>query len=96
MRTAPRCKRHRGLSWTPKKHQSGEIDYTGRISKIGDGSRARRSTNSAHIILTKPLKGCSQITTEEMGDSDPQTHRHVQGQLWARLPIGGDHASHTY
>lgn len=23
------------LFWTPKKHQSGEINYTGRISKIG-------------------------------------------------------------
>ena len=47
------------LSWTLKKHQSGEIDYTGRISKIGDGSLRTALYDAAHIILTKPLKGCS-------------------------------------
>jgi hypothetical protein len=38
VRTAPRCKRHRGreIVLDAKEHQSGEINYTGRISKIGE------------------------------------------------------------
>jgi transposase len=50
---------HFGL--TPKRHQSGETDYTGRISKIGDGSVRTALYEAAHIMLTKPLKGCSAL-----------------------------------
>lgn len=46
---------HFGL--TPKKYQSGETDYTGRISKIGDGSVRTALYEAAHIILTRPIKG---------------------------------------
>jgi transposase len=42
---------------TPKKHQSGETDYTGRISKIGDNGVRTALYESAHIIITKPVKG---------------------------------------
>ena len=45
---------HFGL--TPKKYQSGETDYTGRISKIGDGSVRTALYEAAHSMLTKPLK----------------------------------------
>jgi transposase len=42
---------------TPKKYQSGETDYTGRISKIGD-SRVRTALyEAAHVMLTRPVKG---------------------------------------
>jgi transposase len=47
---------HFGL--TPKKHQSGEKDVTGRISKIGDGSVRSALYAAAHIILARPVKGC--------------------------------------
>jgi transposase len=50
---------HFGL--TPKRHQSGETDYTGRISKIGDSSVRTALYEAAHIMLTKPLKGCSAL-----------------------------------
>jgi len=50
---------HFGL--TPKKYQSGETDYTGRISKIGDSSVRTVLYEAAHVILTKPLKGCSAL-----------------------------------
>jgi transposase len=46
---------------TPKKYQSGEIDVSGRISKIGDGSVRTAAYEAAHIILTKPLKGCAKL-----------------------------------
>jgi transposase len=51
---------------TPKKHQSGETDYTGRISKIGDGSVRTALYEAAHIMLTKPLKGCSALKSWAM------------------------------
>ena len=46
---------HFGL--TPKKHQSGEKDITGGITKIGDHSVRTVLYEAAHIILTRPLKG---------------------------------------
>jgi transposase len=55
---------HFGL--TPKKHQSGETDYTGRISKIGDSSVRTALYEAAHIMLTKPLKGCTQLKSWAM------------------------------
>jgi len=55
---------HFGL--TPKKHQSGQTDYTGRISKIGDASVRTALYEAAHIMLTKPLKGCTQLKSWAM------------------------------
>lgn len=46
---------HYGM--TPKRYQSGETDYTGRISKIGDKSVRTALFQAAHIILTRPVKG---------------------------------------
>jgi transposase len=46
---------HFGL--TPKKHQSGEKDITGGITKIGDMSVRTALYEAAHIILTRPVKG---------------------------------------
>jgi transposase len=42
---------------TPKKYQSGEIDVTGRISKIGDKGVRAALYEAAHTILTKPVRG---------------------------------------
>ncbi|HZE51808.1 MAG TPA: IS110 family transposase [Bradyrhizobium sp.] len=55
---------HFGL--TPKKYQSGETDFTGRISKIGDRSVRTALYEAAHIMLTKPIKGCSQLKSWAM------------------------------
>jgi transposase len=46
---------------TPKKYQSGETDRSGRISKIGDASVRAALYEAAHIMLTKPIKGCSRL-----------------------------------
>ena len=40
-----------------QKYQSGETDYSGRISKIGDASVRTALYEAANAILTKPLKG---------------------------------------
>lgn len=55
---------HFGL--TPKKYQSGETDYTGRISKIGDASVRTALYEAAHILLIKPIKGCAQLKSWAM------------------------------
>ena len=45
---------HFGL--TPKKWESGEISYTGRITKIGDKDVRTALYQAAHIILTRPVR----------------------------------------
>jgi transposase len=55
---------HFGL--TPTRYQSGETDRTGRISKIGDGTVRAALYESAHVILTKPVKGCTGLKSWAM------------------------------
>jgi transposase len=55
---------HFGL--TPKKYQSGETDYTGRISKIGDATVRAALYEAAHIMLIKPIKDCSALKSWAM------------------------------
>tara|TARA_R110002020_G_C16202477_1_gene766370 strand:- start:255 stop:1292 length:1038 start_codon:yes stop_codon:yes gene_type:complete len=55
---------HFGL--TPRRYQSGETDYSGRISKIGDAAVRTALFEAAHIMLTKPLKGCTALKSWAM------------------------------
>jgi transposase len=55
---------HFGL--TPKKYQSGQTDYTGRITKIGDASVREALYQAAHIMLTKPIKNCAALKSWAM------------------------------
>jgi transposase len=55
---------HFGL--TPKKYQSGETDTTGRISKIGDAAVREALYQAAHVMLTKPVKGCTALKSWAM------------------------------
>jgi transposase len=55
---------HFGL--TPRKYQSGQTDRTGRISKIGDAGVREALYQAAHVMLTKPVKGCSQLKSWAM------------------------------
>jgi transposase len=63
-KSSKRVGAHFGL--TPKRYQSGETDYTGRISKIGDSSVRTALYEAAHIMLTKPVKGCSALKSWAM------------------------------
>jgi transposase len=51
---------------TPGRYQSGETDRVGRISKIGDASVRAALYESAHIMLTKPVKGCTALKSWAM------------------------------
>jgi transposase len=55
---------HFGL--TPKKYQSGETDRSGRISKIGDAAVREALYQAAHVMLTKPVKGCAELKSWAM------------------------------
>ena len=55
---------HFGL--TPKRYQSGETDRSGRISKIGDAAVREALYQAAHVMLTKPVKGGSQLKSWAM------------------------------
>jgi len=46
---------HFGL--TPRKHQSGETDATGRISRIGDHGVRVALYEAANVILTRAVRG---------------------------------------
>jgi transposase len=51
---------------TPKKYQSGQTDITGRISKIGDAAVREALYQAAHVMLTKPVKGCTELKSWAM------------------------------
>ena len=55
---------HFGL--TPRKYQSGQTDVTGRISKIGDAAVREALYQSAHVMLTKAVKGCPELKSWAM------------------------------
>jgi len=50
---------HFGL--VPRKYQSGETDRNGRISKVGDPCVREALYQAAHVILTKPVRGCTEL-----------------------------------
>jgi transposase len=54
-RSSRRVGAHFGL--TPRKHQSGETDVTGRISRIGDQGVRVALYEAANVILTRAVKG---------------------------------------
>jgi transposase len=51
---------------TPTRYQSGETDRSGRISKIGDASVRAALYEAAHVILTRPVKGCTALKSWAM------------------------------
>jgi transposase len=55
---------HFGL--TPTRYQSGQTNRTGRISKIGDAAVRTTLYESAHVILTRPIKGCTALKSWAM------------------------------
>ena len=63
-KSSKRVGAHFGL--TTRKYRSGETEFPGRISKIGDASVRTVLYEAAHIMLTKPVKGCSQLKSWAM------------------------------
>jgi hypothetical protein len=51
---------------TPTRYQSRETDYSGRISKNGDGSVRAVLYEAGRVILTRPIKGCTALKSWAM------------------------------
>jgi transposase len=76
---------HFGL--TPKKYQSGETDRSGRISKIGDASVRAALYQAAHIIVTKPVRGCPELKGWAMRIAKRAGHRKAKVALARKLAV---------
>jgi transposase len=76
---------HFGL--TPKKYQSGQTDYTGRISKIGDAAVREALYQAAHVMLTKPVKGCAQLKSWAMRIAQRAGMRKAKVALARKLAV---------
>jgi transposase len=76
---------HFGL--TPKKYQSGQTDYTGRISKIGDASVREALYQAAHVMLTKPVKNCSALKSWAMRIKNRAGMRKAKVALARKLAV---------
>ena len=73
--------RHRRLSGlVPRRHQSGEVDYTGGISKCGDGRVRTLLYEAANVMLTR-YKG--QLKLKDWPSRSPSGQRCARrGLLW--------------
>ena len=76
---------HFGL--TPKRYQSGTIDRTGRISKIGDAAVRTALYQAAHIMLTKPVKGCAELKSWAMRIAKRAGYRKAKVALARKLAV---------
>jgi len=72
---------------TPKRYQSGETDYSGRISKIGDASVRAVLFEGAHVILTKPVKGCTALKSWAMRIADRAGMKKAKVALARKLAV---------
>jgi transposase len=76
---------HFGL--TPRKYQSGETDRSGRISKIGDAGVREALYQAAHVMLTKPVKGCTPLKSWAMRIGKRAGMRKAKVALARRLAV---------
>jgi len=70
---------------TPRRYQSGETDVSGRISKIGDASVRAVLFEGAHVILTKPVKGCTALKAWAMRIQASAAASRTEKGVYARL-----------
>ena len=73
---------------TPCKHQSGESNRTGGISRCGDEMMRMMLYEAAHGAFGK------MVLAQGLGDEDRQAPRAEKGDRGPGAPIGRDHAPH--
>jgi transposase len=72
---------------TQRKYQSGETDITGRISKIGDAGVRAVLFEAAHVLLTKPVKGGSNLKSWGMRLAERAGMKKAKVALARRLAV---------
>jgi transposase len=75
---------------TPSKHQSGESDRTGAISRCGDEMVRTMLYEAAQILLMRSTR----VLAQGLGDDDRQAPRREEGDRRPGTPAGCDHAPH--
>jgi len=76
---------------TSRRHASGEVDWSGRISKCGDAMLRSYLFEAAGVLLTRP----EMVHREGLGDEARQAQRAPQGQGCSRAQARGHSASHV-
>lgn len=80
------------LGLVPRRHQSGELDWTGRITKQGD-SMVRKLLYESRQLDPHPEPG--NLRPEGMGHEDRQAPRPQEGPRRPGPPSRGHHACHA-
>jgi len=75
---------HFGL--TPKKYQSGEIDRTGRISKVGDAMVRTALFEAANVMLTRAVR-CSGLKAWALRVASRQGMKKAKVALARKLAV---------
>jgi transposase len=84
-RSSKQAGAHFGL--TPKKYQSRETDRDGRISKIGDAAVRQALYQAAHVMLTTPVRGCSELKSWAMRIAKRAGYRKAKVALARKLAV---------
>ena len=75
---------------TCAKYQSGEVDWSGRISRCGD--------EMMRVMLYEAAQSHAafeeMVLAQGLGDADRQAPRDEEGDRGAGAPVGRDHAPH--
>ena len=74
------------FGWVPKRYQSGEVDYTGSISKCGDGRVRTLLYEAANVMLTR-YKGQLKLKDWAFAIAQRSTMRKARVALARRLAI---------
>ena len=74
------------LGLVPRRYQSGEIDYTGSISKCGDGRLRTLLYEAANVMLTR-CRGSLALKTWALGIARRSTMRKARVALARRLAV---------
>ena len=75
---------------TCAKYQSGEVDWSGRISRCGDEMMRVMLYEAAQSML--PHK--KMVMAQGLGDADRQAPRNEKSNRGAGAPVGRNHAPH--
>jgi transposase len=77
---------------TTRRHASGEVDWSGRISKCGDAMLRTYLFEAANVLLTRVPK---MVSAEGLGDKTRQAQWAPQGQGRCRSQARGHSAPHV-
>ena len=76
---------------TCSKYQSGEIDWSGRISRCGDEMMRAMLYEAAQSMLVRSNK---MVLAQGLGDADREAPREEKSDRGPGTPVGRDHASY--